>query len=63
MVAPGYTIRSSTSTQKVTQQAGSVYHGGFSGEVAYEIRTEREKLLALLAKYRDLERKSVSIAP
>ncbi|SPP76371.1 hemocytin [Drosophila guanche] len=55
---PGYTIRSSTSTQKVTQQAGRVYHGGFSGEMAYEIRTEREKLLALLAKYRDMERRS-----
>ncbi|KAH8270632.1 hypothetical protein KR018_012544 [Drosophila ironensis] len=55
---PGYKIRSSTSTQKFSQQAGTVYNSGFSGEMAYEIRTEREKLLALLAKYRDLERRS-----
>jgi len=37
-----------------------IYQHGVSGEMSYEIQTEREKLLALLAKYRDLERRSVS---
>jgi len=44
--------------QGVTHQNG-VYHRGMSGEMAYELQTERQKLLALLAKYRDLERRSV----
>ncbi|XP_030375562.1 hemocytin [Scaptodrosophila lebanonensis] len=55
---PGYVIKSSTSTQKITEQTGFKVHGTFSGGYAYDVANERERLLALLAKYRDIDRKS-----
>lgn len=58
--APGYTIKSGSVQVTHMQQAGRSYHGAFSGEITSELRSQREILLALLAKYKDLERRSVS---
>lgn len=58
--AAGYIIKSRNEHIKHTQKVGQVYHNAFSGEYSSELQSQREILLALLAKYKDLERRSVS---
>ncbi|ALC44456.1 Hml, partial [Drosophila busckii] len=55
---PGYSMTGSNTQISHSQQAGRTYHGAFSGEVRSELRSQREILLALLAKYKDLEHRS-----
>ncbi|XP_034481426.1 hemocytin [Drosophila innubila] len=55
---PNYAIKSGGVQMHEAHHAGHTYHGAFSGEYSSEIRSQREILLALLAKYKDLERRS-----